>query len=39
MTLEGTPNIVTRPGSQGLKFPDEVATANALVAKLDAARA
>lgn len=31
MTLEGTPNIVTQSGIQGLQFTDEVETANALV--------
>ncbi|HYJ68280.1 MAG TPA: bifunctional metallophosphatase/5'-nucleotidase [Nocardioidaceae bacterium] len=34
MTLEGTPNIVTKAGVQGLEFTDEVETANALVPKL-----
>lgn len=36
MTLEGTPDIVTAAGVQGLKFTDEVRTANALVPKLKA---
>ena len=30
MTLENTPNIVTKSGVQGLKFTDEVETANQL---------
>jgi 5'-nucleotidase len=34
MTLEATPNIVTKSGVEGLKFTDEVETANALVPKL-----
>jgi 5'-nucleotidase len=34
MTLEGTPNIVTKAGVAGLEFGDEVATANALVPQL-----
>ncbi|CAI9412046.1 bifunctional metallophosphatase/5'-nucleotidase [Nocardioides sp. T2.26MG-1] len=34
MTLEGTPDIVTAAGVQGLAFADEVKTANALVPKL-----
>jgi 5'-nucleotidase len=34
MTLEDTPNIVTRSGVEGLTFTDEVETANALVPKL-----
>jgi 5'-nucleotidase len=34
MTLENTPNIVTKSGVQGLSFKDEVDTANALVPKL-----
>ncbi|MEU0091715.1 bifunctional metallophosphatase/5'-nucleotidase [Kribbella sp. NPDC006257] len=34
MTLENTPNIVTKSGVQGLSFKDEVETANALVPKL-----
>lgn len=34
MTLEGTPDIVTAAGVQGLKFTDEVETANALVPQL-----
>ena len=34
MTLEGTPDIVTAAGVQGLRFTDEVETANALVPKL-----
>lgn len=34
MTLEGTPDIVTAAGVQGLTFADEVETANALVPKL-----
>jgi 5'-nucleotidase len=31
MTLQGTPDIVTASGVEGLEFTDEVATANALV--------
>ena len=34
MTLEGTPNIVTKAGVAGLEFGDEVETANALVPQL-----
>jgi len=34
MTLEGTPNIVTKAGVAGLEFTDEVETANALIPKL-----
>ena len=34
MTLEATPNIVTKSGVEGLTFTDEVETANALVPKL-----
>ncbi|ONI66943.1 bifunctional metallophosphatase/5'-nucleotidase [Kribbella sp. ALI-6-A] len=34
MTLEATPNIVTKAGVEGLTFTDEVETANALVPKL-----
>ncbi|GAB3414658.1 bifunctional metallophosphatase/5'-nucleotidase [Flindersiella endophytica] len=34
MTLEDTPNIVTKSGVEGLSFTDEVETANALVPKL-----
>ena len=34
MTLENTPNIVTKSGVEGLAFKDEVETANALVPKL-----
>ncbi|WP_237706732.1 bifunctional metallophosphatase/5'-nucleotidase [Kribbella flavida] len=34
MTLENTPNIVTKAGVEGLTFTDEVETANALVPKL-----
>lgn len=34
MTLEGTPDIVTAAGVQGLEFTDEVETANALVKQL-----
>ncbi len=34
MTLEDTPNIVTKSGVEGLAFKDEVETANALVPKL-----
>lgn len=36
MTLKGTAQIVTQAGIQGLKFTDEVKTANALVPKLKA---
>jgi len=36
MTLEGTPNVVTAFGVQGLKFHDEVTTANALVPQIQA---
>jgi 5'-nucleotidase len=36
MTLEGTPAIVTASGVAGLKFNDEVETANALVPQLKA---
>src|SRR5690606_36959262 len=36
MTLEGTPNIVTQAGVRGLRFADEVRTANRLVPKLRA---
>ena len=36
MTLEGTPAIVTASGVAGLKFNDEVETANALVPELKA---
>src|SRR5262245_25554857 len=36
MTLEGTPAIVTKSGIEGLRFADEVETANALVPKLRA---
>ncbi len=36
MTLENTPNIVTKSGVEGLTFTNEVATANALVPKLRA---
>ena len=35
MTLENTPNIVTRSGVEGLKFSDEVATANRLAKRMD----
>jgi 5'-nucleotidase len=35
MTLEGTPGIVTASGVAGLKFTDEVETANKLANKLD----
>jgi 5'-nucleotidase len=35
MTLENTPNIVTKAGVEGLQFTDEVETANALAQKLD----
>ncbi|MPZ96219.1 MAG: bifunctional metallophosphatase/5'-nucleotidase [Propionibacteriales bacterium] len=34
MTLEDTPNIVTKAGVEGLEFTDEVETANALVVQL-----
>ncbi|HEY3512398.1 bifunctional metallophosphatase/5'-nucleotidase [Kribbella sp. NPDC051137] len=34
MTLENTPNIVTKSGVEGLTFKNEVATANALVPEL-----
>ncbi|MET9314474.1 bifunctional metallophosphatase/5'-nucleotidase [Kribbella sp. NPDC003505] len=34
MTLENTPNIVTKSGVEGLTFKDEVDTANALVPEL-----
>jgi 5'-nucleotidase len=34
MTLKDTPTIVTRSGVEGLKFTDEVTTANELVPKL-----
>ena len=34
MTLHNTPNIVTKSGVQGLKFTDEVETANAAAKKL-----
>ncbi len=34
MTLEGTPNIVSAAGIQGLEFRDEAATVNALIPKL-----
>ncbi|HYF73189.1 MAG TPA: 5'-nucleotidase C-terminal domain-containing protein, partial [Nocardioides sp.] len=34
MTLEATPDIVTAAGVEGLRFTDEVATANALVPQL-----
>jgi 2',3'-cyclic-nucleotide 2'-phosphodiesterase (5'-nucleotidase family) len=34
MTLKGTPDIVTKSGVAGLKFKDEVATANALVPQI-----
>lgn len=36
MTLEDTPNIVTRAGVEGLTFTDEVETVNALVPELRA---
>jgi 5'-nucleotidase len=36
MTLEDTPNIVTKSGVEGLTFTDEVQTANALVPELRA---
>jgi 5'-nucleotidase len=35
MTLQDTPNIVTRSGVEGLRFTDEVKTANRLVPKLE----
>ncbi len=35
MTLEDTPNIVTKAGVEGLKFTDEIITANRLVPKLE----
>ena len=35
MTLENTPNIVTRSGVEGLRFSDEVATANRLAKRMD----
>jgi 5'-nucleotidase len=35
MTLQDTPNIVTKSGVEGLRFTDEVRTANRLVPKLD----
>jgi 5'-nucleotidase len=35
MTLENTPNIVTRSGVEGLRFTDEVRTANAVAKRLD----
>ncbi|HEY0473266.1 MAG TPA: bifunctional metallophosphatase/5'-nucleotidase [Kribbella sp.] len=35
MTLENTPNIVTKSGVAGLTFTDEVDTANALVPELE----
>ena len=34
MTLEDTPNIVTKSGIEGLKFTDEVETANKVAAQL-----
>ncbi len=34
MTLEDTPNIVTKSGVEGLTFKDEIETANALVPEL-----
>jgi 5'-nucleotidase len=34
MTLENTPNIVTRSGVEGLTFKDEVETVNALISQL-----
>ncbi len=34
MTLENTPNIVTKAGVEGLTFKDEIETANALVPEL-----
>ena len=36
MTLKDTPNIVTKEGVEGLRFTDEVKTANKLVPKLKA---
>ncbi len=36
MTLEGTPAIVSQTGIQGLRFADEVATANEIVPRLRA---
>jgi len=36
MTLEGTPNVVTAAGVEGLTFLDEAETANALVPELQA---
>ena len=36
MTLEGTPDIVTKAGIEGLEFRDEIQTANRLVPKLRA---
>ena len=36
MTLENTPNIVTRSGIEGLEFTDEVETANAVAEQLQA---
>jgi 5'-nucleotidase len=36
MTLQDTPNIVTKSGVEGLKFTDEVKTANKLVPELKA---
>ncbi len=36
MTLEGTPDVVTRAGIEGLRFADEVRTANRLVPSLRA---
>ncbi len=36
MTLQDTPNIVTKEGVEGLKFTDEVKTANKLVPELKA---
>ncbi len=35
MTLQDTPNIVTKSGVEGLRFTDEVRTANRLSKKLD----
>ena len=35
MTLENTPNIVTKSGVEGLKFSDEVETANRLAKRMD----
>ena len=37
MTLENTPNIVTKSGVAGLRFTDEVATANAAAKRLQKA--